>query len=144
MPYSAFGIDHGYEEVDKAFNPAAIGQKLGQAGGALKRVGQGAASVFRGGGAHAASAGRHSAGGMPKLFGGGAGARAGGAHAGPMKLSNPFGSSGGARKAVGARAAVPGGARKATAAAPATSGTPMYAQLAQKYGINQGGKRKAF
>ena len=130
--YSAFGVDHGYEEVDKAFNPAAIGQKLGQAGGALKKVGSGVAGMFRGGGgAHAAGgfagAGKRSAGGMPKMFGA---------------------QTGGARKAIaapgGARKMAAGGARKATAAAPATNSTPFYSQMAQKYGINQGGKRKAF
>lgn len=120
--YSAFGIDHGYEEVDKGF--------LSAVGGAARKV----AGLFEGGGARVAEAGRHAASlgggshraaGAPKLLsphpfkdvGGfhrnmsapGGGARIAGAHKGPAKLQNPFGASGGARKA-GAHAA---GRRKA-------------------------------
>jgi hypothetical protein len=91
-----------------------FGDVAGRAMGKLKSVGQ---NLFGGGGKHAAGGARR-AGGPPKVFGA---------------------QTGGARKAV------PGGARKAGmgGAGAGGSGTPMYAAMARKYGINQGGAHKA-
>jgi hypothetical protein len=118
---SAFGVDHGQGDIEKGFGDVA-----GRAVGKLKSLGQG---LF-GGGKHAAQAGQRKATPM-----------AGGARRAPGAPKVFGAQTGGARKAA------PGGARvagtRAGGAGAGASATPMYSQLAQKYGINQGGAHKA-
>ena len=89
--YSAFGVDHGSEEVVKAFNlgggarARTAGRHAAQSPGMLKQLGSGVKNLF-----------------------GATGLRMAGAHAGPMKLQNPFGL---LRWGAQARRCAPGGTR---------------------------------